>query len=93
VLPERASVGKGELLNFGPTRVRGPDDAKDSYAVPPAGGKVRIHGVPTEVGIHRHGVREWQLGFAPGLEVRGGVGTGGRADVPALRVEDHEQAR
>src|SRR6266536_2887501 len=88
VLPEHAAVAEPDVLDVAAAFVRGLDEAEDTAPVPPAGAEERLQRVAAEVWVDGHGVRHGCLA----LEVRSRVGAGGRADIAALAVRDHEQA-
>ena len=86
VLPHRAPVGERDVLDVA-AGVRGLDQAEDPGAVAAGGGEVGLDRLAPEPGVDGERVGERLVA----LEVGGGVGARGRADVAALAVGDHEQ--
>ncbi len=86
VLPDRPAVGERQVLDLA-AGVRGLDDAEDPGAVAARGGEVGLDRVAPEPRVDGERVGERLVA----LEVGGGVGARGRADVAALAVGDHEQ--
>ena len=87
-MPHQPPVRERDVLDVA-ARVRGLDDAEDAGAVAARGGEVGLDRLAPEPGVdgQRVGAR------LVALEVGGGIGARGRADVAALAVGDHEQAR
>ena len=92
MLPERAAVGKREVLDVGDALVRGLDEAEDARTLPATGGHEGLDRVAAEVRIDGHRIGE-RHAVLTRSQVRGRVGARGRPDVAALRVRDDDQAR
>ena len=90
LVPERAAVGEGEILDVGRAGVRGLDQAEDPAAAPAAGGDERLERVAAEIRVDGERVGEPVTPLAR-LEIGVGVRARGGADVAALAVDDHEQ--
>ena len=92
LMPDMAAVGEDEILHLAAAGVRRLDDAEETGAAPAARREERVERVAPEIGVHGHGVGERLTAVGP-LEIRGRVRPRGRADVTALRVGDHLEAR
>ena len=79
-----------ELLDVGAAGIGGAHEHEREAAGGPARLCERLERVGSEVGVDGQRVGERRRS-APRREVRRGVGLGGRADVAALAVGDHEQ--
>src|SRR5829696_8114235 len=92
VLPEQLAVAQDEVLDVGATLVRRLDEAEDARSLAPAGGQERLQRVTAEVRVDGERVRE-SAHAGSWLQIGRDVGARGRADVAALAVGNHEQAR
>ena len=90
--PDRCAVREDGVLEIAGAGVRRSHETEDARPVAAAGGEERVDRIGAEIGVDRERVGERRIGAA-WLEERRSVGAGRRADVPALGVRDHEQAR